>query len=270
VSALVAALVALAAATPDAREQSFLEILRTYPSRPPAESTAMALRLVDDGPFAERDRALYWVASVRLNARDLGGARELFARLRSEHPSSSWIDRADLGEAQAALLEHRFGAALEWLERAGKSADAAVRELARISSAQALQMRERQTWAFVAGAFALIVAAFFAASIARHRPVKILPLPSEVSVLLPVLALVALLSLRQDPAPRAAVLEICASGALLAALSGLRVRAAGPRPLERALQVSAALAALSACAYVAVYRADLIGMVLETFRAGPE
>jgi hypothetical protein len=84
---------------------------------------------------------------------------------------------------------------------------------------------------------------------------------------LPVLAVLAVLSVKVDPAPRAAILEICAGGALLSLLSGLRLRAARP---NRVLHALLALAALGCLAYVAVYRGDLIGMVQETFRAGRE
>jgi len=50
----------------------------------------------------------------------------------------------------------------------------------------------------------------------------------------------------------------------------LALRAANPGVAGRALQGGITLLALAAAAYAAVYRADLINMVLETFRAGPE
>lgn len=267
---MIALLLAAALATPEARQQRFVDLLRTYPQRPPAESTSMVAALIDEGPFAERDRAIFWLGSLRLTARDPPGARAWFERLRKEHPASQFVVRADLGEGDAAQQERRFGAALEWYARAAVSPDAAVRELSRISSDQALTMRARQRWAWVAGAFAVLFATWLLGSLLRHRPVQLSPLPAEARVLLPVLAVVALLSLRQDPAPRAAVLQLCAAGALLISLGALRARAAGPRPPERALQAAGTLLALAAAFYAAVYRADLVGMVMETFRAGPD
>jgi hypothetical protein len=269
---VTAALLALLLAAPAAaeRQQRFLEILRTYPQRPPEESLQLVEALVDQGPFEERDRALYWLGSVRLTARDPAGARRPFARLRAEHPGSIWVERADLGEGDASAQERDYGAALRWYERAAQARDPAVRELSRLSTTQVLVLRARQRWAMAAGAFALLVLALLCASIARRWPVALLPLPAEARVLWPVLAVMALLSLRQDPAPRAAVLQLCAAGALFTLLSGWRTRAAQPGPAGRAVQALGTLAALIATLYVAVWRADLVGMVLETLRAGPE
>ena len=84
------------------------------------------------------------------------------------------------------------------------------------------------------------------------------------------LAVLALLSVRQDPGPRAAILELCAGTAVLVTLSGLRLRVAAPRGAARALHAAGTLAALGALAYVAVYRGGLVSMLLETLRAGPE
>jgi len=86
---------------------------------------------------------------------------------------------------------------------------------------------------------------------------------------MPVLAVLALLSARQDPGPRAAILELCAGAAVLVTLSGLRLRAASPRGTGRALHAVGTLVALGALVYVAVYRGGLVGMLLETLRAGP-
>ena len=262
-----ALLLLLALATPAERQDRFHELLRSYPSRPPAESVALVSALIDEGPFDERDRALYWIGSVSLQRRDFAAARSLFARLRRDHPASPWIERADLGEAEASAQERDFQGSLRWLEKAAQAKDPAVRELARLSSAQVDTLRARQRLAVAAGAFALLVLALLLVSIARRGSRPLWPLPAEVRVLLPVLAVLSLLSLRQDPAPRAAVLEVCAAGALLAVASGLSQRKSAG---GRALQALGTVAALGACAYIAVWRADLVNMVLETFRAGPE
>ncbi len=266
------ALLLLAAlfAGPAERQARFVELLRTYPSRPPAESVALVSALIDDGAFAERDRALYWIGSVRLQTRDLPAARAAFERLRSEYGGSPWVERALLSEAEASAQEGNYSASLDWLARAGQAQDKAVRELTRLQSAQVRTLLKRQRLATAAGLFALAVLALFAASVARRWPVPLFPLPAEARVLLPVLGVLALLSLRQDPAPRAAVLQICAAGGFLVTASGLSQRAANAGRLGGALRALAALAALAAWSYVAIFRADLVGMVLETFRAGPE
>jgi hypothetical protein len=274
-SALCLALLLVAAAGPEsagpgARQARFLELLRTYPSRPSTESVALVTALIDEGPFAERDRALFWLGSVRLNALDLPSARAFFARLRREHPGSPWLERADLGEADACAVERDYGAALEWLQRASAASDPAVRELARLSTAQLQALRVQQRWTYAAGAFAILIVGLWLVALWRRRPLPLWPLPDEARVLLPVLGVLAVLSLRIDPAPRAAVLQLCAAGALLVILSGLYRRAANPGRALRALQTASTVLALGACFWVAIYRHDLVNMVLETFRAGPE
>jgi len=252
-----------------AREQLFLTLLRTYPERPPADTFREVARLIDEGPFAQRDRAEYWIGSARLAASDRDGARLWFARLARDYPGSVWVERSWLGLGDAAAQERDYSAALGWYRRAADAGDAAVRELSRIDQAQTLLLRRRQRAAWAAGAIALLIASFFAASAFRARA-ALRPLPAETRIVLPVLAVLALVSTRVDPAPRLAILELCAGGALLSLLSGLRLRAVRPQSAARLAHAALALAALSGIAYVAVYEGDLIGMVQETFRAGPE
>ena len=252
-----------------AREDRFLDLLRSYPERPPAETFRQVGQLVDEGPFAERDRAEYWIASARLAAADRDGARAWFARLARDYPGSVWEERSWVGLGEAAAQERDYGAALSWYRRALAAGDAAVRELGRIDEGQMLILRQRQRAAWAAGVVAILVAAFFAASALRAKaPVR--PLPAETHIVLPVLAVLAVLSARVDPAPRLAILELCAGGAVLTLLSGMRLRALRPRRAARLAHAGLALLALSCIAYLAVYRADLVGMVQDTLRAGPE
>ncbi|MCA1825345.1 MAG: tol-pal system YbgF family protein [Myxococcales bacterium] len=250
-----------------AREDRFIDLLRTYPERPPSDTFRQVAELIDEGPFAERDRAEYWIGSARLAAGDRDGARAWFTRLARDYPGSVWEERSWLGLGDAAARERDYSAALSWYAKAATAGDAAVRELSRINTGQSLVLRRRQRLAWAAGVLALAIAAFFAWS---GRRSSLLPLPPETHVVLPVLAVLAVLSVKVDPAPRAAILEICAGGAVVSLLSGRRLRAIRPLAIGRAVHAALALAALGCLAYVAVYRADLIGMVQETLRIGPE
>lgn len=252
------------------RNQAFESLLRTYPQRPPRETIAQVERLVDEGDFAERDRAEYWLGSVLLSLHDRAGARRWFARLQQEHKGSVWVERSWLSLGDAAGQERRYAAALAWYGKAMSAKDEGVREIGRVSIRTTQVLRARQLWAWAAGAVVVATAALLGISLLRHRPVLLWPLPGEARVVLPVLLVLAVLALRQDPGPRAAVLELCAGSALLVVLSGLRLRAAAPRGGARAVHSAGTVAALGALAYVAVYRGGLIGMLLETFRAGPE
>lgn len=251
-----------------ARQAKFVELLRTYPERTPADTFAQVEALLAQGPFEDRARAEYWLASARLAAGDRTGARDWFARLGREAPGSVWVERSLLGQADAFAQEGDYGAALDWYARAQQASDPAVRELGRISGAQAQVLRARQRWAFGCAAFAGAVALWLFWSWRKGGGGA--KVPTELRVVWPVLAVTALLSLRTDPAPRAAILELCASGAAFTWLSGVRLRAAAPRGLAKAAHVALVLSALAATFWAVVYRADLAGMVLETLRAGPE
>lgn len=252
------------------RQARFTELLRTYPERAPELTLGEVARLVDQGPFAERDRAVYWIGSARLALGDRAGARSWFAKLRREHAGSVWVERSLLGMADAAAAERRFGEALAWHAQALGARDPAVRELARLSSLQVLTLRHRQWAAWASMAFASLVALGLLGAVLRRRgPAGLWPLPAEARIALPVLGVLALLSLRQDPAPRGAVLELCAAGFVLSFLSGARLSLGSSRG-QRLAQALVVLAAFAAWAYVAIWRADLVGMVQETWRAGPE
>ena len=234
-----------------------------------AETFQQVAGLIDEGPFPERDRAEHWIASARLAAGDRTGAREWYARVARDYPASVWEERGWLGLGDAAAYERDYASALDWYARGLAARDAAVREQARVSSGQARILRARQRWAWAAGAAALLVAGFFLYSWRKARG-AFWPMPAEARIVLPVLAVLCVLSIKVDPAPRAAVLELCIGGAALVLLSGLRLRALQPRGAAKAGHVALALAALGGLGYVAVYRGDLVGMVMDTFRVGPE
>jgi hypothetical protein len=255
--------------SPGERQERFLDLLRTYPERAPRKTLAAVERLLEEGEFAEHDRAEYWMGSAWLALQERERARRWFGRVAKDHPDSVWVERSWLGMGDAAAQERRYGEALDWYAKAETARDAAVREMGRLSEGTTLALRARQRWAWAAGGVALVVAGLLAASLGRNRPLRLWPLPAEARIAIPVLAVLALLSVRQDPAPRTAILELCAGAAVLVTLSGLRLRAASPRGTARALHAAGTLAALSALVYVAVYRGGFVGMLLETLRAGP-
>jgi hypothetical protein len=265
----------------EGREQRFQYLLRTYPERPPEQTLARVAELIEQGPFAERDRAMYWIGAARLSLGDREGARRQLARLQRDYPDTVWVERSWLGLAEAATAESRFGESLAWYGRADRARDPAVRELAALQRGQVLILRARQRAAWAAEAFGLSVAAWLLGSALRRERLArggagpaaraLLVPPVEARVLLPVLGLFALLAAAQDPAPRWAVFEICLAGGGLVWLSGARLRAFSPASRAgRGAQAAIALAAFAAWTYTAVWRWNLVGMVLETLRAGPE
>ena len=252
------------------RQMRFVELLRTYPQRRPEVSLALVEKLVNAGTFPDRARAEYWLGSATLSLGQRDAARAWFARLVLDYPQSTWAWRCLVGLGDAAAQERNYGEALAQYQRAAAAPDESVRELARIEAIQVRVLLRRQRAAIAASLLAAAVALWLCVSLWRRRPIAIFPLPAELRIAGPVLAIFALLSLRQDPAPRAAVLEMAFAGALLLLLSGLHLRAARLRGPARALHALATLAALGALSYVAIYRSDLVGMVQETFRVGPE
>ena len=272
-----------AEAAAPSRQERFLYLLRTYPERPPDQTLAQVAALVEEGPFAERDRAIYWLGSARLSLGDRAGLRALAAKLARDYPGSTWVERSYLGLADAAAQERHFDEARSWYALAGRAADAGVRELARIALPQivTLQNRQRAAWSGQAAALAIALWLFLSAlrlerarrgAGLREALLALSVPPPEARVLLPVLLVVCLIALQQDPAPRGAVLELAVGGALLTWLSAARLRALAAAAPRRARlgQVALALVAMACVAYTAVWRGDLVGMVLETVRAGTD
>jgi len=277
-------------AGPDAqqRQQKFLYLLRTYPQRPPDQTLGQVEQLIEQGPFPERDRCLFWLGSARLSLGDRQAARAWFARLAREYPDSVWVQRSFLGLAEASAAEHDFNDSLSWYSRADHSKDAAVRELARIARPNVLTLQKRQHLAWACAAALALGLLGLLAAIARRAStsavwlsspslrsrlqaiLRALAPPAEARILLPLLAVLALASLAQDRAPRQATLELCIAGGVLSWLSGAFLRG---RLLARAQRLVFALwvlLLLGCGAYLAVWRHDLVGMVLETWRAGPD
>ncbi|MBS2025245.1 MAG: hypothetical protein JST92_22825 [Deltaproteobacteria bacterium] len=262
----------IAAPSPeDQREARFTELLRTYPERLPAVTLGMVARLLDEGPFAEHDRALYWLGSANQALGERALALQWYARLAKEHPDSIWVERSYLGQADLAAQQRHFGTALEFHARAEKSRDPAVRELARLASMQVHTLQNRQRAAWACQLFAALVALFLLRSAWRARGLSALwPLPTEARILLPVLLVIGLLAFRQDPAPRFAIYEASFGGFVLAWLSGARLSSVKLSRAQRLLHGLLVVVTFAGLAYTAVWRSDLVGMVLETIRAGPE
>ena len=270
--------IAAGAATSDstpatARQEKFLYLLRSYPQRPPRDTLGQVEQLVQQGDFPDHDRAEAWLGSAWLALQERQAARRWFERVARDHPGSVWVERSWLGLGDAAAQERRYGIALAWYAKARTAPDAAVREMGRVSEQSTLTLRERLDCPRHQGrngeAAPLGLAGSAGIAIGPVVKVRAHKGPAEARIVLPVLAVLALLSVRQDSAPRAAILELCMGAAFLVTLSGLRLRAASLRGAARALHAAGTLAALGALAYVAVYRGELVGMVLETLRAGP-
>ena len=265
-----------AASSEQTREDRFLYLLRTYPERKPDLTLGEVAQLVDQGPFAERDRAIFWIGSARLALGNREAARSWFARLARESPDSIWVQRSYLGLAEAAAMERRFDEALRWYSRADLSSDATVRERARIARPQILTLQHRQWFAWLCAAIlvlaslSLITATWRAAD--RSERARAFRPPTELRILAPLLAILALCALRQEPAPRAATLELCLFGGGLTWLSGAYLRASrAPQTLSRRIGYALlALLVLACGSYFAIWRNDLVGMVMETWRAGPD
>ncbi len=259
-----------------ARQEKFTYLLRTYPQRPPAVTLAQTAALIEEGPFAERDRAEFWLGSAKLALGERPAAREWFARLARDYPDSTWVQRSLLGLAQAAAVERDYRASLDYYARAQASRDPAVRELARIAVPQIEVQVRRQRLGWLCGALlalgllALLLASLRAGWSRAETALRALAPAREARLLFPLLAVLALASLRQDPAARGAALELCAVGASLVWLSGAFLRGRAMRLPMRALYACAMLLLLGCGSYLAIWRNDLVGMVQETWRAGPD
>jgi hypothetical protein len=125
----------------------------------------------------------------------------------------------------------------------------------------------------VAAAIAGLAASFAEALRRTPRPRRVRP-PLELLFLAPVAAVLVGVALTTHQTIAPAVLTLSAGGLVASGLSGATLdllRAAG-RPLGRRAVLHATLSAVAVIAllYIALLRDDLLDMVIETVRFGPE
>jgi TolA-binding protein len=261
--------------TGEAPLAEYERILGGFPTRSKSESIRLMEALLAREPgFALADRAAYWIGSVYLQERRADDALAAFARVEARYPRSDWAQRAR--QARGDILAARGDAAgarraYEAIVRGADPRAAAV-------AAAALARLRTQVWrarlAAAAGLAVLLALALLAVAVRRVGR-GLLAVPVEVKLYLPAAALFVLLAWRENPALGRALAELGGATAVGLHLLVHFVRQAAARPGRRRLARGLALAAgvalfVGAAGYVAVHRAGLTTMLVETMHSGPE
>lgn len=264
----------------------FQEIVRATSEGSPERISRLEELVAKEPGFALIDQALYLLGSARMKA-GRPDAVEAFAELRRRAPDSEWTARADQTEAEALLRDRRFDAARviyqRLLQRGGP-----LWSLVGQEGLDRCQLgRHRQLGAYAAYGFLLLVVLVHAVGFLRAQRTKrplpgLWPPPLEVLYYAPVAGFLIIASLRIRSGGGALappLLYIALGGVLIAWLSGASAQRRPPqrRPQRRGAAIAAVVLglvwralAVFALTYAVIEGQDLLDMVLETARNGPD
>lgn len=259
----------------------FQEIVRTTAEGSPERIARLEELVAKEPGFALIDQALYLLGHARLRAGrpDAGAA---FVELRRRAPDSEWTARADQAEAEDLLRRRRFDAARTIYQRLLQRGGPLWSLVGQEGLDRCQLGRHRQLGAYAAYGFLLLVVLVHAIGFVRAqratRPLAGLwPPPLEVLYYAPVAGFLIAVSLRMKTGGGAlspSLLYIALGGVLIAWLSGA---SAQRRPQRRGAAIAAVVLgllwralAVFALTYAVLEGQDLLDMVLETARNGPD
>jgi len=260
-----------------AREAAELAALVAGADRlPPAEIDRRA-RALADAAWPGAPEAALWHAEWLRRSRRFAEADAQFAAIGARWAGTPHALAALRGAAGTALDARDYARATALAQQL-PSIDPADRVLREELLLAAARGRRRARWYTLAWLATLAgiggLAGSFAEALHRAPRPRRLRAPLELLFLLPVTAVLVGVALTTHEMIAPAVLTLSLGGLVLAGLSGATLdllRAAG-RPLRRRAAVHAALCIGTALAllYIALMRDDLLDMVIETVRFGPE
>jgi TolA-binding protein len=262
----------------------FQEILRTTSEGSPERIARLEELVAKEPGFALIDQALYLLGHARLRAGrpDAGAA---FVELRRRAPDSEWTARADQAEAEGLLRSRRFDEAQTIYQRLLQRGGPLWSLVAQEGLDRCQLGRRRQLGSYAACGFLLLVGLVHAAGFLRARAKRsdkglwgLWPPPLEVLYYAPVAGFLIAVSLRMKTGGGAlspSLLYIALGGVLIAWLSGASAQRRPPQSRSAAIAsvvlglLWRALAVL-ALTYAVLEGQDLLDMVLETARNGPD
>lgn len=260
-----------------AREAAELAALVAGADRLAPDELDRRARALADAAWPGAPEAALWHAEWLRRSRRLADAAARFAAIAARWPGSPRALEALRGAAGTALDARAWDRAEELARRlpAIEPADRVLRE--ELLEAAAVGRRRARGYAIAWLAVAVIacgLAASFAEALRRAPRPRRLRAPLELLFLAPVAAVLVGVALTTHETIAPAVLIMSSGGLVLAGLSGatLDLLRAGGRPLGRRALLHAALsvAAVIALLYIALLRDDLLDLVIETVRFGPE
>jgi hypothetical protein len=260
-----------------AREAAELAALVAGADRLSPDEIDRRARALADAAWPGAPEAALWHAEWLRRSKRLAEAAARFAEIAARWPGSPHAIEALRGAVGTALDARDWGRAAE-LARPLPAALPADRVLRDELLEAAARGRRRTLWyalAWLAAiAAALGLGASFAEALYRTPPPRRVRAPLELLFLAPIAAVLVGVALTAHETIAPAVTLLSAGGLVLAGLSGAALdllRARG-RPLRSRALLHAALCviAVAALLYIALMRDDLLDMVIETVRFGPE
>jgi hypothetical protein len=247
--------------------------------RPAVEVYARAVAL-SVAPWPGAPAATRWLADWLRRAERCPLARVHYARVIARWPGTAEAMAALRGATGCALDERDWASAEAWARQLASAdpADRAVRDdLLRLAARGRLRDRTYLAAWVIAIAVMIGLAAALAASVrqrARGARRAVLRPPIEVVFLAPVAAVLIGVALTAHRAIAPAVATISLGGLVLAYLSGAQLEAlrwcGRARGWRSAGHVGLCLVGVAALVFIAFTRDDLIDLLIETVRFGPD
>ena len=224
-----------------------------------------------------------WLAGYLQRVRRFGDAEARYAEVGAKWPNSNFATRAARGRAGNALeaRDWRHAVVLANALPATSPSDVAIREqiLRAAKRGAARDQRYLGAWGLLGLAIVALVASL-AQALWRHgqglhgRWRHRLRPPFEVLFLAPIGLVIVIASFTAHKAIAPAVVRIMGTGVVLAWLSGAALdalRGSGRSVRVRSMiHIAACAIGIIAISYIALTRDDLLDMLIETVRFGPE
>jgi hypothetical protein len=245
--------------------------------QPSAEVLGEAEALAKEAWPGAGEVALWRAEALRRIGR-LDAAAAAHDDVLARFPGTAWAARAAEGGAAVAIARHRWDDAEARIAKlpATERDDRAVRDSLRVDLAGE---RTHVRWyvaawiGFLAGVL-LLIASLVQAAGSLRAVVRALRPPTEVAFAAPVVGILLIAAATSHVEIGPAVGLISVGGIAIAWLSGAALVAAKARgwPLRRRIagHVVVSVVAIAGLVYVALTRHDLIEMVVETVRFGPD
>ncbi len=253
------------------------ELRMGYGERSEVQSQRMAEALIAEySTWSGLPAVALWLANLHTRRSQPALARRWFREVVRRWPDSKERYEAQLGGADAALALGDFDTAIAEYRALPVGTEPSRRQTQHDALSHAQSERRRHRLYVAALALLILTAAGFLASLAAttrtlQQSLRALVVPPiEVVYLAPGLALLMFAAYSDYFAAGPAVATIAVGGLAITWLSGAALAAGKPPRRARSLAhiVTAFVAVLALC-YIALYRAQLVDLVLDTVRFGP-
>jgi hypothetical protein len=262
-----------------AQARELAQMIARAGAQPDAEQVGRAEQLAD-AAWPGAPTAALWLAEALRRAGRLADAQVRYAAVVARWPDRPEAQAALRGGAGCALDAHDWSLA-EALASRLQPADPADHRVRDDLLAAATRGRRRArwyaaAWIAIAVAFTALFGSLAEAALRSPRGTRWAALrpPIEIAYLAPVAAVLIGVAFTAHRLIAPAVTAISLGGIALSWLSGAaleRLRTAGrPGGLRSAAHIALCVAGVAALAYVALMRDNLLDMLLETVRFGPE